>query len=264
MPSPILFCEVPLDQRQLRLEYQWVGLPDSDAPLMVFLHEGLGSVQHWQRWPHDLCTQLGLKGLVYSRYGYGNSTQRPLEEKWGEHYLHQEAQQVLPAFLKQLGINTPIYLFGHSDGGTIALLYATMPDTLAQAIIVLAPHINVEPDSITALQQTIKWYEQGDLKTRLARFHANPDSAFWGWARVWSDKNIITRWNIEKEIGAIRCPILAIQGTEDDYATLAQIEGIKQRVPHTKLLALPFCRHSPHIEMPEEVTAATQQFLIDN
>lgn len=261
MTQAILFCDIQLEQRRLCLEYQWVGSTNPKAPLLVFLHEGLGSISHWQSWPSELCQQLGFRGLVYSRYGYGNSTTRAHDEMWDEHYLHKEAQLVLPALLNKLAIDEPIYLFGHSDGGTIALLYALMPNTLAKAIIVLAPHINVEPSSITALEQTIKWYEQGDLKQRLARYHADPDSAFWGWARVWSDPRIITRWNIEKDISTIRCPVLAIQGTDDEYASLAQIKGIKRRVPHTELLVLPHCRHCPHIEMPEEVMAATQHFI---
>lgn len=243
------------------LEYQWVGLNSPDAPLMIFLHEGLGSVQHWQQWPDQLCQQLGYRGLVYSRYAYGHSTPRPTEEHWQSDYLHTEAQQALPALLKALKVQQPFSVFGHSDGATIALLYAAMPKNLAKNIIILAPHLYAEAEAISGVQQAIHWYEKGDLKSRLSRYHADVDSAFWGWAGVWGNEHSLRAWNIEKEIQAIRCPVLTIQGTEDEYATLAQVHDVKKNIPHTELCILEDCRHSPHIDMPETVIKQVKDFL---
>lgn len=243
------------------IEYQWVGVEDPQAPLMIFLHEGLGSVTHWQQWPERLCQALGYRGLIYSRYAYGNSSPRPADDVWQGDYLHIEAQQALPALLDALNINEPFHLFGHSDGGTIALLYAALPQNLASSIIILAPHIYIEPMSTAAVQKAIEWYQSGDLKQRLARYHADADSAFWGWAGVWGNEKHLGVWNIEKDIQSIQCPVLAIQGTEDEYASLAQIYDIQKHVPHTEVHSLDNCRHSPHIEMPEQVIKLVQAFL---
>lgn len=243
------------------LEYQWVGVKDPTAPIMVFLHEGLGSLTHWQHWPDQLCQHLGYRGLVYSRYAYGHSSARPADEIWQGDYLHIEAQQALPALLTALNVQEPVTLFGHSDGATIALLYAAMPNNQAQQIIILAPHVYVERMTVDGVQQAIHWYETGDLKTRLKRYHADPDSAFWGWAGVWGSEYYLEHWNIEQDIASIQCPVLAIQGTDDEYASLNQLYDIKKQVPHTELCVLELCRHSPHIEMPERVTEAVSQFL---
>ena len=250
--------------RDRNIEYQWVGVQDSAAPLMIFLHEGLGSVAHWQHWPEQLCQVLGYRGLVYSRYAYGNSSPRPSDEIWQGDYLHIEAQQALPALLQALSIDQPFSLFGHSDGGTIALLYAAQPNNLAQDLIVLAPHIYIEAQSTQSVQKAIHWYQHGDLKQRLARYHADVDSAFWGWATVWGDESYQKTWNIERDIQTIRCPILAIQGTEDEYASLDQIHIIQRHLPQqTTLCVLEHCRHTPYIDAPEAVTKAVQDFLAE-
>lgn len=248
--------------RNREIEYQWVGLTDPEAPTMVFLHEGLGSVRHWQQWPHQLCQHLGYRGLVYSRYAYGNSTSRPTDEIWQNDYLHTEAQQALPALLNALDINQPVCLFGHSDGATIALLYAAMPHNLAKNLIILAPHLYAEPMTTAGVQQAIEWYKKGNLKTRLARYHANADSAFWGWAGVWGNEHSLSSWNIEQDIQSISCPVLTIQGAEDEYATLAQVYDVKKNIPHAEICILKDCRHSPHIDLPEIVTQHIQDFLI--
>lgn len=248
--------------KTVEIEYQWVGVNNTSAPVMIFLHEGLGSVSHWQQWPEQLCLQLGYRGLVYSRYAYGNSSARPASEPCPNDYLYTEAQQALPALLKALNITTPCSLFGHSDGATIALLYAAMPTSLAKNIIVLAPHLYAEPQAIAGVQQAIHWYETGDLKKRLAQYHADTDSAFWGWASVWGNETSLANWNIETEIQSISCPILAIQGTDDEYATLAQVYDIKKHIPSTEVCVIEKCRHSPHIDTPKYVAQHVQQFLL--
>ncbi|NML44188.1 alpha/beta hydrolase [Ramlibacter sp. G-1-2-2] len=250
--------------RPVRIEYQWVGSGGRDAPVIVFLHEGLGSVAMWRDFPAKLCEAAGARGLVYSRPGYGRSTPRLPEEKWRPDFMHRQAREVLPALLQSLGIDPArdeLWLFGHSDGGSIALLYAAMFPTALQGAIVLAPHILVEDVSVTSIEQARVAYETTDLKQRLARYHDDVDSAFRGWNDIWLDP-AFRAWSIEDEIAAIRCPVLAVQGLDDEYGTLEQIRGIARRVPGTQLLELPDCGHSPHKDQPQAVIAAARAFLL--
>lgn len=243
----------------LRIEYEWVGAAAADAPVMVFLHEGLGSVAMWRDFPARLCEAAGLRGLVYSRPGYGKSTPRPAGERWLPDFMHRQAREVLPALLRALDVEKP-WLFGHSDGGSIALLYAAaFPDAL-QGAVVLAPHILVEDVSVTSIEQAREVYRTTDLKQKLARYHEDVDSAFWGWNDVWLSP-AFRDWSIEQEIGSIRCPLLAVQGVDDEYGTLEQIRGIARRVPQTQLLELPRCGHSPHKDQPEAVIGAVTRFV---
>ncbi len=216
----------------------------------------------WKDFPARLSAALGCRGLVYSRPGYGRSTPRRADEAWDPDFMHRQALEVLPALLAALGVDPagdPPWLFGHSDGGSIALLYAAhRPDRVAGAIV-LAPHIRVEDLSVTSIEQARTAYLETDLRSRLARYHDDPDSPFWGWNRIWLDPSF-RQWSIEDEIGAIRCPLLAIQGLDDEYGTLAQIRGIARRVPQTELLELPSCGHSPHRDQPDRVIAACAAF----
>jgi len=242
-----------------QLEIAWVGSRDASAPVMVFLHEGLGSVSLWREYPDQLCKQLNMRGLLYSRPGYGKSTPRKQDEKWGVDFMHQQANVVLPALLKQLQIHQP-WLFGHSDGGSIALLYAAhFPDQLAGAIVV-APHIMVEDISITSIQAARIAYEEQGLRDRLARHHNDPDSAFYGWNTIWLAPAFRT-WNITAELSSIQCPLLAIQGMEDEYGSMQQIHGIRDQLPYTTLLELSACGHSPHKDQPEALNQAVAVFI---
>jgi pimeloyl-ACP methyl ester carboxylesterase len=242
-----------------QLEIAWVGSLDLSAPVMVFLHEGLGSVSLWRDYPDQLCQELNMRGLVYSRPGYGKSTPRKPQEKWGVDFMHQQAHAVLPALLKQLDIHQP-WLFGHSDGGSIALLYAAhFPKHLAGAIV-LAPHIMVEEISIASIQAARTAYEEQGLRERLMRHHNNPDSAFYGWNTIWLDPAFRT-WNITAELSTIQCPLFAIQGVEDEYGSMQQIYGIRDQVPHTTLLELPACGHSPHKDQPLVLNNAVKAFI---
>ncbi len=226
---------------------------------MVFLHEGLGSVALWKDFPDTLCAALGMRGLVWSRPGYGRSTPRAPDEHWAPDFMHQQAHDVLPALLAALGIARP-WLFGHSDGGTIALLHAAMfPDALRGAIV-LAPHIFVEELSVTSIAQARIAYESDGLRERLARYHDDVDSAFYGWNEIWLSP-AFRDWRIDAELDAIRCPLLAIQGEQDEYGTLRQVHGIRERVPATEVLALPDCGHTPHRDQPQAVIAAVQRFV---
>ncbi len=242
------------------IEVQWIGAA-TDAPLLVFLHEGLGSVAMWKDFPQRLCDALGCRGLVYSRPGYGRSTPRAVHERWEPDYLHRQAREVLPALLHALGVTDERYrLFGHSDGGSIALLHAArFPDRVAGAVV-LAPHIMVEQMSLDGIALTRDAYLRTDLRDRLARYHDDPDSAFWGWNDIWLDPRFRT-WSIEADLADIRCPLLAVQGLDDAYGTLEQIRGIARRVPGTHLLEWTRCGHVPHRDQPEALIDATRAFF---
>lgn len=245
-----------------QLEIAWVGSQDPSAPVMVFLHEGLGSVSLWRDYPDQLCKQLNMRGLVYSRPGYGKSTARKPHEEWGVDFMHQQAREVLPALLKQLQIQQP-WLFGHSDGGSIALLYAVHFPQLLAGAIVLAPHIMVEDISISSIQAARIAYEEQGLRERLARHHHDPDSAFYGWNGIWLDPAFRT-WDITAELASIQCPLLAVQGVEDEYGSMQQIHGIRDQVPHTTLLVLAACGHSPHKDQPLALSKAVIAFVVSH
>lgn len=279
VPAPgVQWATLAIGTRALSLEYAWIepgpgagegagegAGADAATPLIVFLHEGLGSLAHWREVPQRVCDATGARGLVYSRPGYGRSTPRAPQEIWPVDFLHQQAQGVLPALLQTLGVDAqrqPLWLFGHSDGGSIALLYAAWaPTALAPAgVVVLAPHICVEDCTRQQVLRARQAYEQGDLRARLAAFHDNPDSAFWGWNRTWL-LPAFQSWSIEAELARIRCPVLAIQGEGDEYATLAQIEGIARHHRDTTLLALPGCGHWPHTQAQGAVLQAVAAFM---
>ena len=263
MTEPVEFVGLCHGGRELSIEYQWVGNDDAPAPLIVFLHEGLGSRAMWKDFPARLCARCGCRGLVYSRPGYGQSTPRAHGERWGVDFMHRQAYDLLPALFGALGIDTsenPPWLLGHSDGGSIALLYAARYPRQVAGIIVLSPHIMVEEISIVSIEQARQAYLETDLAQRLARYHRDPDSAFWGWNEIWLDP-AFRAWSIEREIGAIRCPVLAIQGLDDEYGTLAQIRGIARRAPQTELVELPRCGHSPHRDQPDQLLRLAQRFV---
>ena len=246
-------------QRDITIEYRWTESEDTSAPVIVFLHEGLGSVALWKDFPDTLCAELGLRGLVWSRPGYGRSTPRASDEHWTPDFMHRQAREVLPALLEALGITHP-WLFGHSDGGSIALLYASMfPDALRGAIV-LAPHLFVETLSVNSIARARIAYENEGLRERLARYHDDVDSAFYGWNDIWLAP-AFRDWNIEAELDAIRCPLLAIQGEDDEYGTMQQVLRIRDRLPQTGVLALPDCGHSPHRDQPQAVIDAVRHFM---
>jgi pimeloyl-ACP methyl ester carboxylesterase len=253
------FVEIAWRGAPLRIELAWVGASTSPHPTVVFLHEGLGSVAMWKDFPARLCETLGLRGLVFSRYGYGRSTPKPPDERWAPDFMHRQAHEVLPALFATLGIERPI-LFGHSDGGSIALLHAARFETTS--VIAVAPHLFVEDLSIASIETAREAYATTDLRERLARYHDDPDSAFRGWNDVWLS-SAFRDWNIERDIATIRCPILAVQGADDEYGTLEQIRSIARALPKTRLLVIPKCGHSPHRDQPDALIAATEQFIVN-
>jgi len=255
--------------RNVSIEYRWLHpsarplAMDARRPLVVFLHEGLGSVAMWRDYPQRFCDEGGYRGLVYSREGYGRSTPRTPDRHWPATFMHEQAIEMLPHLFARLDIGTDghrPWLFGHSDGASIALIHAaTFPDAPA-GVIAVAPHIVVEPLSLRSIAAARDAYVEGDLRRRLARYHDDVDSAFYGWNDAWLAPAFAT-WSIEPMLGGLRCPILAVQGTDDEYGTLAQVEGIRERAPQTEVVVLPACGHSPQRDAPQALTHAAIDFI---
>ena len=243
----------------VRLEYQWHGPPASEAPTIVFLHEGLGSITRWRDFPAALCARMAWGGLVYNRQGYGGSD--PLRPPLSPQFMHHQALHVLPRVLEAFGIARPV-LFGHSDGASISLIYAgSRPDSPA-ALILEAPHVFVEPVTVTSIAAIHDSYRSTDLRARLERHHgSNVDLLFESWAGVWlSDE--FRRWNIEEYLPTITSPTLVIQGTDDEYGTARQVEAVAAGVSGpVETHLLDGCRHSPHIDRRDALEAATVTFL---
>ena len=266
MTAAIEFATIQWDERSVDIEYQWLGQADESAPLIVFLHEGLGSLAMWKDFPRQLCLAAGYRGLVYSRPGYGQSTPRRVDEQWGVDFMHRQAYAVLPALLTVLQIDAeadPPWLFGHSDGGSIALLYAAARPRQVAGLIVVAPHIVVEDVSVDSIEKARGVYLDTDLKQKLGRYHGDPDSAFWGWNDIWLLPEF-RAWSIENEIATIACPLLAVQGLDDEYGTLEQIHGIARRVAHTETVEMAGCGHSPHRDQPQQLIELAARFLGEN
>lgn len=257
------FVEVDALGRALRLEIEHVGVADPAAPRLIFLHEGLGSLAMWKDFPARLCEAAGLRGLVWSRPGYGRSTPRPHDEAWQPDFMHDQAREVLPALLRAAGVDARRerpWFFGHSDGGSIALIHAALHPQDVGGLVVAAPHIFVEDLTITSIEQARTAWQTTDLPRRLGRYHDDPESAFGGWNGVWLNP-AFRAWSIVDLLPAICCPVLAMQGEDDEYGTMAQIDGIAAALPATRLLKLAACGHSPHRDQPEAVIAATTEFL---
>ncbi len=229
------------------------------API-IFLHEGLGSVAMWREWPVQVCAETGREGVVYSRRGYGQSDVVPDVRGAGRlqpDYMHREALEVLPALLEALEIENPI-LLGHSDGGTIALIYAShFPVT---ACVVMAPHVIVEDQSVLAIQEAREAFEGGVLRERLQRYHRDVDCAFWQWNDIWLSA-AFRDFDIRSECRRITAPVLAIQGVDDPYGSLAQIDGIEPTKGPFAREVIAQCGHSPHRDQPEHTAKRVVDFL---
>jgi len=224
------------------------------------LHEGLGCVALWRDVPQKLAAATGLGGFVYSRAGYGHSDladlPRPLD------CMTREAVDVQPEVLEQIGFERGI-LLGHSDGATIAAIHAgSIADRRVRGLILMAPHFFAEPDGLAALRQARHDYETGDLKARLAKYHRNPDNAFYGWNDTWLNPEV-KDWDETEVIDYFRIPVLAIQGRDDAYGSLAQINVIEERsYAPVDLCVLDQCGHAPQFEAPEATMAAITEFVL--
>jgi pimeloyl-ACP methyl ester carboxylesterase len=246
-----------VDLGNARIEYDRIA-GNPDAPTLVFLHEGLGSVGMWRDFPHRVAAATGCPALVYSRIGYGLST--PLTSPRRPDYMHVEALATLPALLDHLAIVKPV-LVGHSDGASIALIHAGSGVRPVRAIVALAPHVFVEALSLASIAAARDLYERADLRARLARHHADVDSAFRGWNDIWLAESF-RDWNIEPLLPGIGCPVLLIQGRDDEYGTLAQVDAIERGVGGSvERVLLDACGHSPQRDQPDATLTAIAHFV---
>jgi pimeloyl-ACP methyl ester carboxylesterase len=244
-----------------RLEYSLLR-PEAeiaDVPTLVFLHEGLGSVALWKRFPAEVVATTGCPALVYSRYGYGKSDK--LAETRKVDYMHGEALDVLPEILDQLEIEAPI-LIGHSDGASIALIHAGSGRRPVRGVVAMAPHVFVEDITVKSIAAAKTTFQNTDLAERLGRYHDDVVSTFWGWNDIWLHPDFL-RWNIKEYLPDIRCPVLLIQGEDDQYGSAAQVEVIARQVSGpAEIVMLPDCAHSPHQSVQKDAaTAAITAFV---
>jgi pimeloyl-ACP methyl ester carboxylesterase len=240
------------------LEYRMIGPSPDDAPTIVMLHEGLGSVGLWGDFPDRLQAATGFGVFAYSRAGYGASTPvalpRPLD------YMHIEALEVLPKLLDQIGFRRGL-LLGHSDGASIAAIYAGgVADHRVRAVVMMAPHFVVEDISVTSIAEIKTAYETTDLKAKLARWHSDVDNAFYGWNGAWLDPKF-RAWDISEYLAYIRVPVAIVQGTNDQYGTIRQIEIAEQECYcPVEVTMMPGSGHSPHRDAPEATLNAISEF----
>jgi pimeloyl-ACP methyl ester carboxylesterase len=240
-----------------RLEYARIDVGGPGRPVLVLLHEGLGSVAMWRDFPHRLAHATASRVIAYSRYGYGNSD--PLAGPRGVGYMHDEALVVLPELLDALAVDRPI-LVGHSDGASIALIHAGGAGRAVAGVVAMAPHVLVEDVSIASIAAARDAYGASALRERLARYHADVDGAFGGWNDIWLAP-AFRAWNIEAYLPRIACPVLAIQGEDDEYGTMDQVARIARGVRDVELVKLGDCRHSAHRDQPEAVIDAVSRFV---
>jgi pimeloyl-ACP methyl ester carboxylesterase len=248
--------------KRYRIDGHWLeaaGIParHPGLPAIVLLHEGLGSVAHWKDFPCLLAEATGAAIFLYSRYGHGGSD--GLQEPREVSYMHHEAQVVLPEILRQEGIERPV-LLGHSDGASVAIIYAGAYPDSAAALILEAPHVFVEEITVSSIAQARTLYQETDLSRRLGRYHQNADSLFWGWNDIWLDPRF-RDWNIESFLDSIRCPVQIIQGRQDEYGTAAQIQAIQRRIPAASAVVLDHCKHAPHRDRGPATLSAICEFL---
>ena len=239
------------------IEYEWIDAGDAAKPVLVFLHEGLGSIRQWREFPVRVANSTGCRALLYNRYGYGNSD--VLAAPHAATFMHDEARVALPELLRSLGIVEPV-LVGHSDGASISLIYAGSGHP-ARGIVVAAPHVFMEEMNVTAIEELTATFESSDLPERLGKYHRDARKTFYGWSDAWRSTGF-RAWNIEEFLPRIRCPVLAIQGIEDRYGSMAQLDAIARQLGGPcELVKLENCGHSPHRDQPEAMLDAVARFV---
>jgi pimeloyl-ACP methyl ester carboxylesterase/GNAT superfamily N-acetyltransferase len=219
------------------------------------MHEGLGSMGLWRGFPHRLAAATGRRTVAFSRYGHGQSD--PPAKPRTPAFMHEEALEVLPELLARLNIRAPV-LVGHSDGASIALIYAAQHPV--EAVVAIAPHVFVEDVCLREIERARTAYLETDLRGKLARHHRDPDAAFFGWNDVWLDP-AFPQWDITEEVTRITCPLLLIQGERDQYGTMAQLDAIERRARGPVKRVQLDCQHSPPTERPDETVAAIAEFV---
>ena len=237
------------------LEYAWI---EGKEPALVFLHEGLGSIRRWRDLPARVADATGRRVLVYDRYGCGDS-ELLAEARVGVRYLHREALEALPELLAALEVRDPV-LIGHSDGASIALIHAGAGHPV-RGLALLAPHVFAEPQGLASIREARLHFETTDFPERMRKYHRDPRRTFYLWNDAWLDPEF-ERWNIEEYLAPIRCPVLLVQGADDQFGTLAQLDAIRRQVSGPcELLVLPQCGHSPSKDQPEKVLTALSGFI---
>jgi pimeloyl-ACP methyl ester carboxylesterase len=228
-------------------------------PTLVFLHEGLGSIEMWHDFPLAIMETTGCDALIYDRWGHGKSD--PLDEKRTLRYVHDEALASLPQVLAELKVDDAI-LIGHSDGGSIALIFAAEFPTLVRGLISEAAHVFVEEITLDGIREAVEIYQTTDLKEKLARYHGdNTEKIFRAWYDIWLTPEF-RQWNIEDCLAKINCPLLVIQGEDDQYATEAQVEAITRQVAGSRSILIPNCAHTPHKEARDRVIKEMTEFIL--
>lgn len=252
------FCKIA----DKKIHYCFVNehlLSENKSPI-IFLHEGLGSIEQWKDFPEKLCKTLNLPGLVYDRYGYGKSEE--FAEPRNINYLQQEAEVFLPGILEFLKIEKPVFLFGHSDGASIALIYAGLFPEKVVALVSEAAHVIIEDISRTGIKAAIKQFETSKLKKLLEKYHGiNTEPMFYGWANTWISKESES-WNICHFLKTIICPVLLIQGENDEYGTSLQLHLISNNCKAScNIIEIQDCGHVPHFEQQDMVLEETRSLF---
>lgn len=241
------------------IHYEWIEGGQGGGPALVFLHEGLGSIRQWRDFPARLAAASGRRALAYDRYGYGDSEVLQ-EPRRSVDFMHDEALVSLPQLLEKLKVEKPV-LIGHSDGASIALIYAGAGRSAA-GVVAMAPHVFIEPLCLASIRKAAQAFESTDLAQKLGRYHRDARRTFYGWADVWLEPRF-ERWDIRDDyLPGVRCPVLAIQGHDDEYGTMAQLDEIGRRVAGPcRLEKLERCGHSPFRDQPEAVLDALVRFV---
>lgn len=241
------------------LEYEWLDAAEPGKATLVFLHEGLGSIGQWRDFPLQVVKATGCRALLYSRYGYGRSEVLQ-EARAGVRFMHREALEALPELLRILRIEQPV-LVGHSDGASIALIHAGAGHPV-RAVALMAPHVFVEPICVESIAKARDTFESSGLAERLAKYHRDPAKTFRLWADAWLDPAFLA-WNIEEYLPRITCPVLALQGEDDQYGTMEQLERLQRGVRGPcELVKLAACGHAPFRDQPQATLAALARFVL--
>ncbi len=250
-----------INGHQINYEFINKQIIDENKPIVIFLHEGLGSIRQWKDFPQNLCDLLNLKGLIYDRYGYGLSDS--LKEKRSMSFLHDEGLIYLPTLIENLNIKNKIILVGHSDGGTIALIYASMFSEKLYCVISEAAHVLLEEISLSGIKKIKEDYIKSEsLRKMFLKYHSDKaDNMFLGWVNTWLSPEF-KNWNVEKMLSGIKVPVLAIQGENDEYGSYEQIASIQKNTSaDVEVFYIPDCGHSPHLQTQELVIQRINTFV---
>jgi pimeloyl-ACP methyl ester carboxylesterase len=238
------------------IHYEQFGSEFDGSPL-VFLHEGLGSVELWRDFPSEVSSSTKHPALIYSRYGNGWSSR--LTEPRQLEYMHDEALETLPELIEEMVGAAPI-LVGHSDGASIAIVYAGAGHPVA-GLVLIAPHVFVEPETVRSISAIREHFPDSDMAEKMSKYHTDPEATFYGWADIWLSP-VFRSWNIEEYLPEVRCPMLLIQGEADEYGTVGQLDAIARRsVVAPQRLVVPDAGHSPHLSHQDLVTDAVVSFI---